>query len=92
MAAAQDTSTARGTLQDAAGAGIISIRGDALDFTHTLVRALVVDAASPAERRHAHLRLAQGSRTTAERARHLALGSEGPDEMEWRQRSRRRQR
>ena len=80
MAAAQDTSTARGALQDAAGAGIISIRGDVLDFAHPLVRALVVDAASPAERRHAHLRLAQRSKIPEDRARHLALGSEGPDE------------
>jgi len=80
MAAARDAATARGALQDAAGVGIISIGGDGLHFAHPLIRAVVVDAASPAERRHAHRRLAGRSTTSEERARHLALGSEGPDE------------
>ncbi len=80
MTAARDEATARGALQDGAGAGIIVIRGDALHFAHPLIRAVVADAASPAERRQAHLRLAGGSSSPEERARHLALGSEGPDE------------
>jgi DNA-binding CsgD family transcriptional regulator len=80
MAAALDPVTARGAVHDAVDAGFVSVRGDIVSFTHPMVRAAVIDAATPAQRRNAHLRSAEVAGTREERARHLALGSEGPDE------------
>ncbi len=80
MAAARDPATARGALHDAVEAGIVSMRNDAIVFAHPLIRAVVIDDATPTERRQAHRRSADGATSPEERARHLALGSEGPDE------------
>jgi DNA-binding CsgD family transcriptional regulator len=80
MAAARDRATARGAIHDAVEAGIVSVHGDVLTFAHPMIRAVVIDEAAPVERRQAHRRSAEGSGSPEERARHLALGSEGPDE------------
>jgi len=80
MAAALDPASARGAIYDAVDAGLVSVAGDAISFAHPMIRAVIAEAASPAERRHAHLRSAEGALSREERARHLALGSEGPDE------------
>jgi DNA-binding CsgD family transcriptional regulator len=80
MAAAREPATARGAIHDAVDAGVVSLHGDALDFAHPLIRAVVIDEATPAARRSSHRRSAEGAISPEERARHLALGSEGPDE------------
>ena len=80
MAAARDPATARGALHDAVEAGIVSVHGDVLTFAHPMIRAVVIDEAAPVERRQAHRRSAERCSSPEERARHLALGSEGPDE------------
>jgi len=78
--AARDRATARGAVHDAVDGGIVSLRGDVLSFAHPMIRAVVIDEATAAERRQAHLRSAEVSNSPEERARHLALGSEGADE------------
>lgn len=64
---------------DEADAAMLITRGDRVDFRHPLVRAAVYGAASPAQRREAHRRLA-GVLTGARRAGHLADATYGPDE------------
>lgn len=60
--------------------GVASSRGDRIVFGHPLHAAAVVDAATTAERRRMHRRLARVVDGLEECARHLALSVEGRDE------------
>ena len=60
-------------------AGVIEIHAGQVRFTHPLLASTVYAGASPLERRVAHRALADRVTDPEERARHLALASEGPD-------------
>lgn len=60
-------------------AGVIEIQAGQVRFTHPLLASTVYSGASPLERRVAHRALADRATDPEERARHLALGSEGPN-------------
>jgi DNA-binding CsgD family transcriptional regulator len=61
-------------------AGIIELAGGTVRFTHPLLTSTVATSASPRERRDAHARLAEAVDDQEERARHLALAADAPDE------------
>lgn len=58
---------------------VIELDGDRIRFTHPLLASAVYTAASPADRNALHRRAADLVGEDDERARHLALGAEGPD-------------
>jgi DNA-binding CsgD family transcriptional regulator len=60
-------------------AHVIELDRDRIRFTHPLLASGLYAEASIAERRGLHRRLAELLRDPEERARHLALGTEGPD-------------
>ncbi|SMO98007.1 regulatory protein, luxR family [Geodermatophilus aquaeductus] len=62
--------------------GVVVRDGDALAFRHPLLRSLVWERATPADRRRAHRLLADTARTGDDVARvwHRALAAAGPDE------------
>jgi DNA-binding CsgD family transcriptional regulator/tetratricopeptide (TPR) repeat protein len=60
-------------------AGLVEIDGDEVRFTHPLYGSAVYADASRARRRRVHRRLAELVTDPDERARHMALGAEGPD-------------
>ena len=61
-------------------ADLVEIRRDRIRFVHPLVGAVLASSVLPAQRRAMHRRLAEIAPSAEERARHLALGCEGPDE------------
>jgi DNA-binding CsgD family transcriptional regulator len=60
--------------------GIIDIDGTAIRFAHPLFAAAAANKAGGSNRRGAHCRLADVAADLEERARHLALSTDGPDE------------
>lgn len=66
------------SLEDAEAAGLVALTGDAVRFTHPLLRSAVYNRATPTQRREAHRRLAEVV-TGADRAWHLAASSVGPN-------------
>ena len=66
-------------LEEAAGEGVIMLRGPAIEFTHPLLAFSVYSGASSTSRRNIHARFAEISTDPEEKARHLALSSSGPD-------------
>ncbi|HEV8572515.1 MAG TPA: AAA family ATPase, partial [Actinomycetota bacterium] len=66
-------------LERAVRAGLIELEGERIRFTHPLVASVHYSGTPLAERRRMHRRLAGGADEPEERARHLALGSGGPD-------------
>src|SRR6266567_4869616 len=66
-------------LEAAQRAGVIRLAGDRILFTHPLLAAAAVAAATPGQRRRLHGRLAGASADPEERARHLALATIRPD-------------
>ncbi|MGH2931683.1 MAG: AAA family ATPase, partial [Gaiellaceae bacterium] len=66
-------------LEQAAEAGLIELTNDGVSFTHPLLASAAYGSITAAERRRLHRRLAQVVSDPEERARHLALGAEGPD-------------
>ena len=68
-----------GRLAGAEEAGVLVVEGEAVRFGHPLFASAIYGAASGVERRDAHRRLAALAANTEERARHLALCTEGPD-------------
>ena len=66
-------------LAPARAAGVIELEGDHIRFTHPLLASGAYAAADSSERRTLHRRLAGLLPEPEERARHLALGAEGPD-------------
>ena len=62
-------------------AGLVQVGGDGrIRFEHPLVAAAIYESASPTRRRRAHRTLAERTQEQEERARHLALAADGPDE------------
>ena len=79
-AAARQPATAFADLQAGIQAGLlVNVRGS-IAFVHPLMRSVVIEQAQAADRRAAHRRLAAIVRGPEARARHLAMGTEGPDE------------
>ncbi len=68
------------SLAEAVEAGIVEIEHGSIRFTHPLPASVVYARASIDERRAAHARAATLTKTSDERAHHLALASTGPDE------------
>jgi hypothetical protein len=69
-------------LAPAEAAGVVRVgRRGAIEFTHPLLAAAVYDSASPAQRHEVHAELARSVADTEERARHLALAGDRPDEQ-----------
>jgi DNA-binding CsgD family transcriptional regulator len=67
-------------LAEAIAARILELDGERLRFTHPLLRSAVVARQTPSRRRRLHARLADIVPSTEERARHLALATQGPDD------------
>lgn len=66
-------------VEAAVTAGIVAPEGEEVRFTHPLLASGIVARATPARCRQVHRRLAGVVAGVEERARHLALGAEGPD-------------
>ena len=66
-------------LEQAAEAGLIELTNEGVGFTHPLLASAAYGSITAAERRRLHRRLAEVVSDPEERARHLALGAEGPD-------------
>jgi DNA-binding CsgD family transcriptional regulator len=65
----------------AEAARLLSVAGGELEFRHPLLRSTAYHGAAPADRRAAHLALAEAApEGSAERAWHMAAGTVGPDE------------
>jgi DNA-binding CsgD family transcriptional regulator len=77
--AASEPELAEDLLDRGVAAGVIELEGDRIHFTHPLLAAAVVSGTGPHRRRRIHARLAQIVGDPEERARHLALATEGPD-------------
>lgn len=67
-------------LDEAEAAGILVVEPDRIRFTHPLLASVVYGAARGAQRLALHRRLAGVAIDSEERAHHLALSTEGPDE------------
>jgi DNA-binding CsgD family transcriptional regulator len=78
-AAASEPELEADALDRALGAGVIELEGDRVRFTHPLLATAVVSEVGPQRLRQVHARLAQIVIDPEERARHLALATEGPD-------------
>ena len=72
--------TAEDDIEDAFKAGIIEGSGGRVRSTHPLLAAVAYSESSAEARRDVHRRLAAVVVDQEERARHLALAAEGPDE------------
>ncbi|HEY2915985.1 MAG TPA: LuxR family transcriptional regulator [Candidatus Limnocylindrales bacterium] len=59
--------------------GLLRRDGPSVAFAHPLYAAAALAAASPAERRAAHRRVAETAASPEERARNLAMATDGPD-------------
>ena len=68
-------------LSPAVDAAIVRIENARVVFTHPLLAAEAYDNAGPAKRRDVHKRLARLVDDLEERARHLALAADAPDEV-----------
>ena len=69
-------------LDAAVSAGVLEAEGPRLRFSHPLLASAVADAIPPARRRELHAALAAAVSDSEERARHLALGADGPSESD----------
>jgi DNA-binding CsgD family transcriptional regulator len=72
--------SALASLQTAAGRGVIGFQGARVRFTHPLFASAIYSGAPPGRRREVHRRLGEIAPNVEERARHLALSCDGPDE------------
>jgi DNA-binding CsgD family transcriptional regulator len=79
-AAASDPSHAVESLERIVESGIVVKQGDDITFAHPLIRSVVIEDATAGDQRAAHRRLAMTVRGFEERARHRALGADGPSE------------
>lgn len=68
-------------LQGAQAAGVLEIVGGEMRFTHPLVASAHQGSVAPSRRREIHRRLAEVVEDEQDRARHLALGAEAPDQQ-----------
>ena len=71
--------TVQGDLDEAERAGVVERPQDRLRFSHPLLASTVYRGAAPAKRRAAHSALASVVTEPEQRARHLALAANGPD-------------
>ena len=67
-------------IDHAVDAGLIERDGDALRFTHPLLRSVLYSEMPLKERRHVHQRLGAAAEDIEARAWHLALGADRPNE------------
>jgi DNA-binding CsgD family transcriptional regulator len=67
-------------LEQAAEAGLVELTNGEVRFTHPLLASAAYGSITAAGRRRLHRRLAEAVSDPEERARHLALAAEGPDE------------
>src|SRR5262249_27647074 len=79
LAAACESEWKRSALDQGVVAGVLGLEGDRVRFTHPLFAAAVLSSVGPQRRRNLHMRLATIVGDPEERARRLALGSDGPD-------------
>ncbi|OFW72089.1 MAG: hypothetical protein A2Y55_12545 [Actinobacteria bacterium RBG_16_68_12] len=77
--AVRDARSVSTGLTTAVAAGVIELEGDRIAFTHPLLASAVYSEATEDRRREVHRRLAEVITDPEERARHLALATEGPD-------------
>jgi DNA-binding CsgD family transcriptional regulator len=66
-------------LAGAKAAGVVAVEGESVRFIHPLFASAIYAAVSNEERRSVHRQLAALAASTEQRARHLALCTEGPD-------------
>ncbi|MDP9074072.1 MAG: AAA family ATPase, partial [Actinomycetota bacterium] len=78
-AALHDPSLAAQALSDVVELGVMEVDGVRLRFTHPLVASVAYAELGTEVRQALHRRLAAATTDPEERARHLALGSTGPD-------------
>src|SRR5215472_18126259 len=67
-------------LQTAAAQDVVEVDGPRVRFTHPLFASAIYSGAPPGPRREVHRRLGEIAPNVEERARHLALSCDGPDE------------
>jgi DNA-binding CsgD family transcriptional regulator len=67
-------------LDEGVAAGVIEVSGERVRFTHPLLASVHYEHAPLAQRRRLHFKLSEIADTLEERARHLALASNDPDE------------
>jgi DNA-binding CsgD family transcriptional regulator len=67
-------------LAEAVDEGLLEFAGERVAFTHPLLAFVAYAGATPRQRRAAHGRLADGASDSLERARHLALATDLPNE------------
>jgi len=67
-------------LQTAASQDVVEVDGLQVRFTHPLFASAIYSGAPPGRRREVHRRLGEIAANLEERARHLALSCDGPDE------------
>ena len=79
LAAALGADAAETGLLAGIAAGVLDADGEAIRFSHPLLATAIYGQASTANRRMAHRTLAAVIREPEERARHLALATDGPD-------------
>jgi DNA-binding CsgD family transcriptional regulator len=72
---------AAAVLEPALRAGIVGVEGDRVRFAHPLLASVLYEHATDAERRRLHGRVAWLVEDPVERARHLALEADGPDDV-----------
>ncbi len=80
LALALGQPSAEPAIQPALDAGIVTIVGETVAFEHPLWPTAAYSSASASRRRRAHKRLAGVTGNREERARHLALAAQEPDE------------
>jgi DNA-binding CsgD family transcriptional regulator len=73
------SSVAGAGLEAAVDADVLDVEGERVRFTHPLLASAVVSRLLPETVRSVHRRIAAHVMDPEERARHLALGAEGPD-------------
>jgi len=79
--AACDNQESWAAIDLAIDAGLIERYGEALRFTHPLLRSALYSDMTLNERRHVHQRLAAATEEIEERAWHLAMGADRPSEQ-----------
>ncbi len=67
-------------LGKASEAAVVAVEGDRVRFVHPLLASAAYELAGEDDRRAMHRRLAEAVGDTEERARHLALATDAPDE------------
>jgi DNA-binding CsgD family transcriptional regulator len=72
--------TSPNALEPALAAGVVELSDGVVRFTHPLLASVLYQGAAGEERRQAHRRLAAIVDDPVERARHLAVSSDTPDE------------